>query len=499
MAEHQIDTEEAQKNLLSCAAFLAEDIRSAEGYAAAMKEIVPHYLAKGDVDLAAALADTVDDPFVRDRLLSKAAAKCAEIDDDEYAFQLVEAIEDHGLQLEARENIALRKAAAGEFEKAFETAAELDHPSNALGIIAYYLTVNNREEEARQTLSRIEYPAAKVNALQLIAEHYEKNEQTKKAAAALDAAAAAAEEIDFPEEKIRILQYIAEHYRAGGRRDKAIQTYDRAKIIAEQIDGVHRDNLLAGIALGFLRAGSLELADRTLDLVGDKTQIANTLTGFSQEFWNNGEKEDALETLEEAYAILKSQRDSEIRDSAARFNLWGVIAVQFAKYEKGERAIEIAQENIAENEQMSALSQIAQICVMRDEDELGRQAINAIVEDSHRMFALIGISDAKNNLGEREKAVEFLNEAAALCETVPQLVSRSAAYNEFTTRFHNYGENTKARLLSHENLEIIAQIRDESAQVVTLAQLAEIYEKEHFIPTDDEKTVMLKMLQKAES
>ena len=464
-----------------------------------MKEIVPHYLAKGDVDLAAALADTIDDPFVRDRLLSKVAAKCAEIDDDEYAFQLVEAIEDDGLQLEARENIALKKAAAGEFEKALEIAAELSHPSNVLGIIAYYLTAENRDEEAQETLSRIEYPAAKVNALQLIAEHYEKNGQAEKVNNALDAAASAAEESDFPEEKIRILQYVAEHYRGGGRKDKAVEMFDKAKTIAERIDGVHRDNLLAGIALGFLRAGSLELADRTLDLVSDKTQISNTLTGFSQEFWNNGEKDDALETLEEAYAILKSQKDSDIRDSAARFNLWGTIAVQFAKYEKSERAIEIAQENIAENEQMSALSQIAQVCAEQDREELTRQAINAIGEDSQRMFALIGVSDAKNNLGEREKAVEYLNEAAALCETVPQLPSRSAAYNEFTTRFHNYGEITKSRLMSHANLETIADIRDESIQAVTLAQLAEIYEKEHFIPTDDEKVIMLRMLQRAES
>ncbi len=498
MAEHQITTEQAQENLLSCAAFLAEDIRSAEGYAEAMKEIVPHYLGKGDVDLAAALADTVDDPFVRDRLLSKVAAKCSEIDDDEYAFQLVEAIEDHGLQSEARENIALSKAAKGEFEKAFEITAELDHPSNALGLIAYYLTVENREEEARQTLSRIEYPAAKVNALQLIAEHYEKTDQKEKANTALDEAAVSAEESDFPEEKIRILQYVAEHFRANGRNDKAIETFDKAKAIAEQIDGVHRDNLLAGIALGFLRAGSIELADRTLDLVNDKTQISNALVGFSQEFWNKGDHGDALDTLEEAYAILKSQKDAEIRDSRARFNLWGVIAVQFAKYDKAERGIEIAQENIEEMEQMSALSQIAQACASQDKEELIRQAINSIGEDSQRMFALIGVSDAKNNLGEREKAVEYLNEAAALCETVPQLPSRSAAYNEFTVRFHNYGEITKSRLMSHANLKTIADIRDESIQAVTLAQLAAIYEKENFALTNDEKTAMLVMLRRAE-
>ena len=101
MSDHQISIEEAQENLLACAAFLAEDIKSADGHAEAMKEIIARYLEKGDVDLAAALADTVADPFVRDRLLSNVADKCAAIDDDEYAFQLIESIEDYGLQAES--------------------------------------------------------------------------------------------------------------------------------------------------------------------------------------------------------------------------------------------------------------------------------------------------------------------------------------------------------------------------------------------------------------
>lgn len=498
MAEHQISFDAARNNLLACATFLAEDIKSSDGHATAIKEIVPHYLLRNNVDLAAALADTVDDPFVRNRLLSKVADKCAEINDDEYALQLIEAIEDDGLQAEALENIAIRKASAGDYEKAYEIVSTLDHPSHALGMISYQLTVDNREAEARETLARIEYPAAKVNALQLIAEHYEMKGEKEKANLALDEAVTAAEETDFPEEKIRVLQYIAEHYRANGRNDKSIETFDRAKTIAEKIDGVHRDNLLAGIALGFLRTGSVELADRTLDLVADNTQVSLCLVGFAQEFWEKREKEDALETLEEAYAIMKSQKDSEIRDSRARFNLWGSVATQFARFGKAERGIEIAQENIEENEQMSALASIAQICVAQGRDELAHQAINAIREDSRRMFALIGISDAKNNSGDRESAVALLNEAAVLCETVPQLASRSSAYNELSKRFQNYGQIGKARELLHDNLEIISQIRDESVRAVTLSQLAEFYKEAEFELQDEEKRILLTMISSAE-
>ena len=63
MPEHFISRNKAEGDLLSAAAFLAENIKSADGHAEAMKAIVPLYLAKGDVDLAAELANKVGEPF----------------------------------------------------------------------------------------------------------------------------------------------------------------------------------------------------------------------------------------------------------------------------------------------------------------------------------------------------------------------------------------------------------------------------------------------------
>ena len=172
----------------------------------------------------------------------------------------------------------------------------------------------------------------------------------------------------------------------------------------------------------------------------------------------------------------------------------GTVAVQFAKFGKAERGIEIAQENISESDQVSALANIAQVCTLQSKDELARQAIKAIVDDAQKMFALIGISDAKNELGEREKAVALLNEAATLCETVPQLPSRVAAYNELSKRLNYYGETVKARELFHESLETIANIRAENTRAVTLVQLADIYEQENFTLTDAEKAILQTMI-----
>ncbi len=498
MAEHQITVEEAQTNLLACAAFVAEDIKSSDGHAAAMKEIVPRYLEKSAVDLAAELANLIDDPFTRDRLLMRVAETCAKIGDDEYAFQLVEAVEDSGTQAEAREHIAVQKAAKGDYEKAFEIAETLPHADFVFAEIAARQAAGGDEESALKTLEKIDFPNAKASALQNIALLNLEKGGSVKAVQMLEKAVESAEEIEFTEEKIRTLSEIGSHFIEIKENGKAIEIFDRAKVSAETLDNVHRDSFLASVALGFLQAGSLELADRTLDLITDKTQISSTLTGFAREFWRKEERDEAAETLEEAYAILKSQRDGETRDSRARFGLWAAIAVEFARIEKAERSIEIAQEIVDENSQTSALKQIAQVCTLQNKDELARQAVNAIGDDAQKMFALIGISDAKYKLEKKDEALNFLREAEILCETVPQLASRSTAYNELAVRFHSYGDMEKSRALLHENLETIANIRDESSCAVALVQLSDFYERLKFDLSDAEREILLAIIRKAE-
>ncbi|HLM03197.1 MAG TPA: hypothetical protein VK400_19245 [Pyrinomonadaceae bacterium] len=498
MRQHLFSIEEAETNLAQSATYLAENVGGSDGHAEALKEIVAYYVEKKDVDNAAQLADTVDDPFVRDRLLLLVAEKCAEIDDDEYALQLVEAIEEPGFQSVARERLAMRKAALGEFEKAFELAETLAHSSDALAVIAAEQAAKDFEAESEKTLARIEFPYAKVNALLNIAANYEAKEAREKARAAILKAVEAARDIEFKEEKIRALQDAASHFAEISANDKAIETLAKAREEAETLDGVHRENLLSQIALGFLRAGSIDLAERTLDLISDKVLIASTLAGYSMNFDEKGEREDALDTLEEAYQILKSQGDREVRSSKDKFELYGTIALLFAKCEKPERGIEVAMEIRDETTRHHALNQIAQVCALRGLDDPAHEVLNLIDEDSARLFAYIALSDIKGKAEKREEALSYLKEARNYCRNVPQLSARSRAYNQIARRFHNLGETESARAAAHENLETIAQIRDSSAKAVSLLHLAEVYESLNFDLTEDERGVVKTILIKAE-
>ena len=496
---HLISTAEAGENILACAAFVAESIKSSDGHAEAMRTILPFYLVKDDVDTAAEFANSVDDPFMRDKLLSLVAEKCAAIDDDDYAFQLVEAIEDGGTQTQARERIAVRKSAKSQFEKAFEIADTLEHPDNVFAAIAVNAAEDGAAETSSEAINEIEFPYTKVVTLQTIAVQKLDKQQTAEAVEMLENAYEIADHLDFTEEKLRALTDIASHFTDAKRSDRAIEILDKAKAIAEKLDNIHRDSFLSTVAYGFFRAGTIDLADRTLDLVKDKTQISSCLSGFAREYWAKGEKDEAVETLEESHAILKSQHEKETRDSRAKFGLFGAIAALFARFEKPERALEIAQEIPDENEQVAALAQIAQIFTMQRKEDFASQAVQAIGEDSQRLTAFIGISDAQNQLEDTEKTIVALNEAAHLAETVPQLALRSSAFNELAERFAKYGETERARELTHENLETIAKIRDESSQAVCLAQLAEIYEQNNFTLTDSEKAILQAIIIKNES
>ena len=498
MPDHFISREKAEADLLDCAAFIGERIRSSDGHAEAMNTIIPMYLAKGDVDLAAELANAIDDPFSRDKLLIAVAVKCAEIDDEEYALQLADAIEDHGLQSQAFERIGLILAGKGKAEKAAEVGDLMGHADFVYAGIAVNKAAAGNDAGAATTLETIEFPTARVHALQQIGLAQIESGKSEKGIATIQEAVATAGEIEHDEEQIRVLCELGNVFDEAKANDKAIETFDIAKSVAETLDNQHRDAFLVVCTLGFLNAGSSELADRTLDLVTDKTHIASALLGMSRDHWRKEEKDDAVDALEEAYSILKSQRENETRDSRSRNALFSTIATQFAGFGKTERATDIALENLDPNEQMNALARIAQILTVQKEDELARDTINLIGEDANRLFALVAVSDAKRKLEQPDAALAVLNEAATLAETVPQFSARSEVLNDIADRYAGLEHPEKVRSTSLENLSVISQIRDESSRAVALANLATVYSAAGIEPEEDERTVMRGFAQQVE-
>ena len=496
MADLFIPLDQAEQDLLAAAAFLAERIRSSDGHAEAMGTVIPYYLEKGEVDLSAELANAISDPHSRDKLLSLVAEKCARINDDEYAIQLADAIEDHGLRAEVFERIGSVKASQGNSAAAMEIADLMHHPDFVYAAIAVSHAANGNDPEADNALAMIEFPTALCSALQSIAAAEIERGETEKAAATLERAAVAAEDIEHAEERIRHLCEIGNQFVDANRNDRAIETFDKAKSHAEEITSVQRDYLLVTCSVGFLHAGSLELADDTLDLVLDKTQLASALMVFARDSWKREEKDEAVDTLEEAYEIISSQREAEIRDSRSRNSTLAAIAAQFAAFGKIERALEIAEANPNPQETAAALTQIVQILTLQKNDEAAREVVNTIREDPDRVSALIVMSDGKKRLGETEAAASILDEAATIADSVPQFVARSGIYNEIASRYAAYGAVDKVRSIALENLGTIESIRDESSRAAALAELHGVYDQTGLSLEADEKSALERIVRK---
>ncbi|MDH3493294.1 MAG: hypothetical protein OEM82_07070, partial [Acidobacteriota bacterium] len=324
MAEHAISAEEAGKHPAVCAAYIVEGISNADAKSSATEAVVGHFLSVDDVDSAAAFADALEDPFTRDRLLLAVIAKCIELKDDSYAFQLLEAVEEPGLRSGGIEAVAHSLAGRGDFEKALETAKGLEHSSDSTAGIAIAQAKNGLTDAALETIESIEYFRAKVKAfIEISAQYLEKNEYDE-AKLWLAKAGDAIPGVEFEEDRIRGLNEIANCYLEAEDRESAADYFLKASAEAAKLDSGHRDSFLVAAAIGLLKSGNVEIADETLDLVEDKTQVASCLFGFSR-VYEKEEPEDARETIEEALAMLNSQSEYEIRSTKDRNEMYGAV------------------------------------------------------------------------------------------------------------------------------------------------------------------------------
>lgn len=474
MASNFIEREKAETDILSCAAFVAERIGSADGHATSISEIALRFAAKGEVDLAAQLADTIHDPHARDVVLSEIAARCVDLNDDEYGLQLVEAMEDYGFQQEALHKIAARQVQNGRIEDALATSEKMDDSVTTAGEIAVRLAHEGDDERVSEMLEQIDFPTVRVQVLNEIAATQIKRGES--ADAALSEALTEAENIEFAEERVQLLLEIAARFHEANQDKRALEILEKIKQLAETLEPRFSDQTLTQVALFYARLGDFERAENALEAIEDLQQIAAAHAGIALEHATS-DMERALASLEEAYAVLKSQPERQIRDSKSRFNLFATIAIRFAQFGKPERGLEIALENRDEEPRNIALTNIAAVCATDNKDALARQAVAAIEDYASQIFALVAISDAEAQKSDTEKSLQFLEEAYNLSEEIGRLTLRSQALNEIAARFAERGNKEKAAEILRESLQSAQTILDESHQAIALVNLADTYEK----------------------
>jgi hypothetical protein len=496
MADRLISREDANADVLTAAAFIGERIASSDGRSEAMTAIVPRLLERDKVDLAAALADTIDDPYSRDRLLISVAERCIDIGDDEYALQLADAVEEDAMRSQAFENVAIKMAAKGDTAAARGLSESVAHPDFLNAAIAVREASDGDDQASAATIQSIEFANARVAAYKEMAAAAYSSGADERAVEYLNLAIDAAGEIEHDEEKIRSLCEVAGLFSDAKREDRAAETYLIARAEAEQLDNIHREYFLAACAIGLMRSGDEDKAEETLDLITDKTQMATALYSRSREEWRRDDKQAAVESLDEAYDILKSQHERETRDTRAKNLLMSRIAVQYAAFGNAEKAVEIAEEHTDIDEQISALSQVASVQAVRGELEAVRQTLGRIPDEGGRLMAMVGVIDELNKREHGAEALALLDEVAETAAAIDRPLAQSQVLNEAAARYLAAGMPEKARRVSLENLSVIATIRDESNRAAALAAMSDIYAAGRLELLDDEKELLTAMTAK---
>lgn len=489
-----IERERAESNPFDCAAFVAERIGSADGHAEAVSAVALRYASQGELDLAAQLADTIRDPHGRDVALVEIAARCAEFKDDEYGLQLTQAIEEYGFQQQALANIAVRQAERGDFDAALETAQSLDDSLTTLGEIALRFARRGEMQKAEEIIAQIDLPVVRVQILnELAAIKIHRNEPFDDV---LSEAEAEAEQIEFVEERVQLLLENAARRIEGKHYDRAFAILEIVKTLSAQLESRFRDQILTQTSALYAHAGNFEQAEKILEPIADKHNVALAQATIAYEHQAAGDHEKAVAALEESFAVLKSQREREIRDSRARYNLMASNAVRLAQFGRFERAIEAALENPIDEMRHSALGQIAAVCAAHGKNELAAQAVNSILDLAARASALILVSDGEIKAGETEKSLQTLREAHSLAEEVEQLPARAQVLNEIAVRCVERGDRERARELLTESLDISRSIVDETAQAVSLTNTAEIYNRFELEISEAESNVLQMIIRK---
>jgi tetratricopeptide (TPR) repeat protein len=387
------------------------------------------------------------------------------------------------------------KATLGQFDTAMQVAGTLEHPDNIYAAAAIRHAAVREDDLAAEMVEKIAFPTLQANTYAHIA--VDKFEAADNAAAEkwLEKAAASVEEILTDEEKLTELSGIADLYIRIGRKDLAIALISKARDAAERSETRSwRDQAFSSLAELYFRADSTDLAENTLDQIADTYWFARALTQFASIKAERGDEAGAIDDLEEACALLLSQKSGEIYDSAARSALLQRIAQEFAPLGKFERAMDVAGAITMPEYGDAARIRIAVASVNRGEDDHAEQAVRAINDDAFRPFAKLNMISAYRAKDENEKARTLLDEVHSEVDAIPQLRPQSELLNALAERAHDLGDDEKAMTLIEDSLRKIEQIKDQVYKVYFLAEVADKLTEMGLEPGHREKQVLNKMV-----
>jgi tetratricopeptide (TPR) repeat protein len=486
MSENFIEGVANEERFLACAVRVAETVGNLDGYSELASLIATRYAEAGLLDVAVDLAETIEDPYSREQLLAGIAAECVAFGEDEYARELLQMIGDPGLYSVATEQMAVKYAEAGIFDKALEIAREADDSGQTLSRIAFIQADGGLTVQALELARSIEDPILKTIALIELAARNLRQGLRNESAELLTEATAAAKEIEFSQDRINALVEIASLYQESEQEEQALQILSRASQLADEFEDerdlsvaqdTRKDDMLATVAAGFARLQRYDQAESIIEKLEDPYQFSAAAANLALEYHKAGQSDQALNLLKEALEVTKEEEVYGERGLTLRDNLLATLAIAYGTIGHHEEALQIAKLISSSDVSYGTLKEVAKTGVRDGNHNLSFQIAEMMQEPYAKALYQIEMSDTLIESGQTELADRTLSQALEIAATLERDFEKSLTLMEIALRYAQREQAANAAELLFQSLNTAALIKDSYHKARVLVALDSKYRK----------------------
>lgn len=361
-----------------------------------LEKIAVTYAELGNFNQGIQIANKIFDEIPKGRALSQIVAKYVAIGDYNNARQVADTIDYRASKANALIAIATQ---TGEYQQALSIAQKMeedektqrDLKSLTLGKIASLYSKAGQQKQAKEVASQVlqlskkaEDNDSKVTQLAKVATLYAKAGEKAQAVSISSQALQIANQVESAQTKANLLAEVVQIYGKAGQKELADTIFPQVLSMAQTLE--NEDSQSRTLATLALAAGRIQPYDSVIELIKtikDTKIQASTLITLAKDYALSGQKEQALQALNQAFESAQGLKNSQ--DKA---QVLAPIAVRLARIDQFDRSLAVA------------------------------QTIDAKVENSPKASTLAKIADAYAKAGQQDKAIALLSQALQAAKVV---------------------------------------------------------------------------------
>ncbi len=487
--------EDEDIDVLSTALRVTETVKNADGFDELSAGIALRYADREDYDRAVEIADTINDPYMREKTVADIAVKGSRASHEEYAFELLGSLEDLSHESTAATVIAIDHADAGRYDRAVEIASNLDDNTTLLAEIAIKCAAAGDAEKGLQIAETVDDPLHSALALTRIADAEIKAGHNDSASEVLEQALDETNDIDSADERATTRAEIALRFADLGRPEDAAGALAQAMEDAEVAVEPYKDTAYAEIAVSHAQMKDYDAALQVTEKIDDVYVAANTLTRIAVVEHGDEEREtESLQLLQDAFDLLAEEIPESEREESQRSNILSAIAIRYAEFGGRTQAIKAAEAIGPPRDRSLTLIGVALSLVESEDIDGALSTVRSIPDENYRVNGLLRISRSLiSNEAGRDRGLALVAEAQKLLEKIERPLDRVIALTQMATIFADVDQKQRGETLIRQAVEESRSIPREYDRASALISIADPYAKIGFEPDEEFNELLWQM------